>query len=337
MSRAPRIRAPGRQLHVHRLWLVALICAGSAAAAGESDAQARMLLTKMSEATRASSYHGTFISIRGSRVATMRIVHKSDASGERERLISLMGPAKEVIRKNDEVTCIFPRDRAIMVDKRPPRQILGATLSRPIEALAAYYDFSVLGGDRIAGRPASVLGIAPKAPDRYGYRIWVDAESDLLLKSEVLDGSGEVVEQLLFTELEVRSSIPESWLKPGISGQGYSWYTSAKRSTAATSARQWQPGWLPPGFSMQEDRNRARGDGSEPVEHAVYSDGLASVSVFIEKPADAAERIEGYSSMGALNSYSTWTDGYRVTVLGEVPAPTVRQIAASMTWMADRP
>ncbi|MGH8568375.1 MAG: sigma-E factor regulatory protein RseB domain-containing protein, partial [Gammaproteobacteria bacterium] len=166
------------------LWLALLTGAVWPAAAVESGREARMLLTKMSEATRSLSYHGTFVSIRGSRVAMMRIVHRGGADGERERLISLMGPAKEVIRRNDEVTCIFPRDRAVVVDKRPPRQFLGATLSRPVETLAAYYDFSVLGGDRIAGRPASVLGIAPKTPDRYGYRLWVDSESDLLLKSE---------------------------------------------------------------------------------------------------------------------------------------------------------
>ncbi len=328
---------PRRHRPVQGLWLAILCCVGGAAVAAESEAQARMLLTRMSEATRALSYHGTFVSIRGPRVAMMRIVHRSDESGERERLISLMGSAKEVIRRNDEVTCIFPRDRAIMVDKRPPRQILGGMLSQPVETLAAYYDFAVLGGDRMAGRPASVLSIEPKSPDRFGYRVWVDSESNLLLKSEVLDGGGEVVEQLLFTELKLRSNIPEDWLKPGISGQGYSWYTSAKRTGPNPGARQWQPRWLPAGFIVQKDRARTLGEGNEPAEHAVYSDGLASVSVFLEKPAEAAGRDEGYSSMGALNSYSTWTDGYQVTVLGEVPAITVRQIAASVTLVPDRP
>lgn len=335
-----RILSPHRS--VQCLWLALLTGVVCPAAAVESGREARMLLTKMSQATRSLSYHGTFVSMRGSRVSMMRIVHRGEAGGERERLISLMGPAKEVIRRNDEVTCIFPRDRAVVVDRRPPRQILGATLSRPVESLAAYYDFSVLGGDRIAGRPASVVGIAPKTPDRYGYRLWVDSESDLLLKSEVIDGGGEVVEQVLFTDLKVRSSIPEAWLEAGISGQGYSWYTGAKRIAAALSSGQWPRGqwqvrWIPPGFMMQEDQARAMADGTEPVKHAVYSDGLASVSVFTEKATEATERIEGHASMGALNSYSTWADGYQVTVLGEVPATTVRQIAASVAFVPARP
>lgn len=335
-------RIPSPHPSVQCLWLALLTGVVWPAAGVESGAEARRLLTKMSQATRSLSYHGTFVSVRGSRVSMMRIVHRGEAGGERERLISLMGPAKEVIRRNDEVTCIFPRDRAVVVDRRPPRQILGATLSRPVETLAAYYDFSVLGGDRIAGRPASVLGIAPKTPDRYGYRLWVDSESDLLLKSEVIDGGGEVVEQVLFTDLKVRSSIPEAWLEAGISGQGYSWYTGVKRTAAALSSAesprgQWQVRWIPPGFMMQEDQARAMADGTEPVKHAVYSDGLASVSVFTEKATEATERIEGHSSMGALNSYSTWADGYQVTVLGEVPATTVRQIAASVAFVPARP
>jgi sigma-E factor negative regulatory protein RseB len=306
-------------------------------AAAEPASHARVLVSKMAEATRALSYHGTFVSIRGSRVAMMRIVHRGGEGGERERLISLMGPAREVIRHNDEVTCFFPRDRAVVVDRRPPRLILGAMLSRPVEALTLHYDFSVLGGDRIAGRPASVLGIQPKTPDRYGYRLWVDSASDLLLKSEVIDDSGNVVEQLLFTDLKTRSEIPEAWLKPGISGQGYSWYTGAKRAPPVTAKAQWQLRWLPPGFTVQDDQLYAGADNPEPIKHAVYSDGLASVSVFIEKPTEAAQRIEGHSSMGALNSYSAWADGYQITVLGEVPAATVRQIAAAVAFVPEGP
>jgi sigma-E factor negative regulatory protein RseB len=306
-------------------------------AAAESSAQARVLLTKMSEATRALDYHGIFVSIRGNRVGMMRIVHRGGQGGERERLISLMGPAREVIRRNDEVTCIFPRDRAVVVDKRPPRLIVGATLSRPVEALALHYDFSVLGGDRIAGRPASVMGITPKTDDRYGYRLWVDSASDLLLKSEVVDGSGNVVEQLLFTELKVRPDIPEAWLKPGISGQGYSWYTGARGAAPVASKVQWALRWLPPGFTVEDDQVYAGADSPEPVKHAVYSDGLASVSVFIEKPTEAAQRIEGHSSMGALNSYSAWAGGYQITVLGEVPASTVRRIAAAIAFVPEAP
>ena len=102
---------------VQCLWLALLTGVVWSAAGVESGAEARRLLTKMSQATRSLSYHGTFVSVRGSRVSMMRIVHRGEAGGERERLISLMGPAKEVIRRNDEVTCIFPRDRAVVVEQ----------------------------------------------------------------------------------------------------------------------------------------------------------------------------------------------------------------------------
>jgi sigma-E factor negative regulatory protein RseB len=269
----------------------------------------------------------------------MQVIHKAEVDTEQERLISLSGPAREVIRKDGEVTCIFPDNRAIVVDKTPPRRLLASTLPQPIEKIADLYSFSVLGGDRIAGRPAWVLGIVPKQPDRYGYRLWIDTSTHLLLRSKVIDASGTVLEQVLFTAIDTPQHIADEMLKPSISGQGYTWYTNEPPVSAGASAKpgQWQIGWLPQGFTVQGQGIQAMSASREPVNHVLISDGLATVSVFVERFTGKTDRIEELSSVGAVNTYSTVAHGYQITGVGEVPAATLRQIADSVTDLPKNP
>lgn len=307
--------------------------------AGDTSAQARAIINRMSLAARTLNYKGTLVYLRGSHAISMQVIHKAGVDTEQERLISLSGPAREVIRKDGEVTCIFPDNRAIVVDKTPPRRLLASTLPQPIEKIADLYSFSVLGGDRIAGRPAWVLGIVPKQPDRYGYRLWIDTSTHLLLRSNVIDASGTVLEQVLFTAIDTPQHIADEMLKPSISGQGYTWYTNEPPVSAGASAEpgQWQIGWLPQGFTVQGQGVQAMAASREPVNHVLISDGLATVSVFVERFTGKTDRIEELSSVGAVNTYSTVAHGYQITGVGEVPAATLRQIADSVTDLAKNP
>ncbi|MGH8467818.1 MAG: MucB/RseB C-terminal domain-containing protein [Gammaproteobacteria bacterium] len=325
---------PNREIGTIR-WLtpcfLILTLSAPPVSAADTSGQARAILAKMANATRAKNYDGTFVSIRGADTASMRIIHKADSRGEHERLIALTGTAKEVIRRNDEVICIFPNERSVMVEKTSQQAFFGTAWSQPIEQAAVLYDFSVLGGDRIAGRPAWVLGIRPKDADRYSYRLWVDTSSSLLLKSQVLDGGGSILEQLLFTALETPAVISESALQASISGEGYTWYRNETPQTSGERNAGWKVGWLPRGFAMTEQQMHDMPKDKKAVKHKVFSDGLATVSVFIEKNEEQAVPVQGYSAFGALNTYRTLADGYQITVVGEVPAATVRQIAVSVS------
>jgi sigma-E factor negative regulatory protein RseB len=336
----PTHRRLGHPLVAGLSWIVAFGLSLSAPLwAGDTSAQARAIINRMSLAARTLNYKGTLVYLRGSHAVSMQVIHKAEVDTEQERLISLSGPAREVIRKDGEVTCIFPDNRAIMVDKTPPRRLLASTLPQPIEKIADLYSFSVLGGDRIAGRPAWVLGIVPKQPDRYGYRLWIDTSTHLLLRSNVIDASGTVLEQVLFTAIDTPQHIADEMLKPSISGQGYTWYTNEPPVPAGASAKsgQWQIGWLPQGFTVQGQGVQAMAASREPVNHVLISDGLATVSVFIERFTGKTDRIEELSSVGAINTYSTVAHGYQITGVGEVPAATLRQIADSVTDLPKNP
>ena len=178
----------------------------------------------MSVAMQTLNYQGTFVYLHGSEIETMRIIHSRDESGELERLLSLNGEAREVIRDNNSVTCIWPGTRAVTVSKARPRKPFPASIPKA-EELDAHYRIVTQGEARIAGMPARVVAIQPRDEFRYGYRIWLDRETDLLLRSDLLDNTQRPVEQVMFTELQVVDHIPAERFKPVLSGTGYTWTT----------------------------------------------------------------------------------------------------------------
>jgi sigma-E factor negative regulatory protein RseB len=145
---------------------------GNVSAEGPNRAQE--LIDKMVAATENLNYVGTFVYQRGQQLDSMRIIHRSDSSGINERLIALTGHPREVIRDNENVTCIFSESKAVIIEQRGTRKYLPTNLPFPIDEVAAYYDFRVLGLDRVAGRDTWVIDVRPKDNFRFGYRLWID-------------------------------------------------------------------------------------------------------------------------------------------------------------------
>ena len=326
----------GRTEHCCRTLAAALVCvaaAGAALAAEEGDAQE--LFEKMTTATRTLNYDGVFVYSRGNHTDSMRLIHRADANGEQERLISLSGPAREVIRDNQTVTCIYPDNLSVLVERSRPRKLL-PMLRQPALEIATHYRFVPLGVDRAANRPAWVIGIVPRTAFRYGYRLWIDAQTHLVLRSEVINSHGAALEQIVFTQLSLPESIPDELLRPSIDGAKFTWYDQSGKAAVrgGTDARgeSWTARWVPEGFSLREHEVQPLSASSEPVEHLVYSDGLAMISIFVEKLPPHARPLKGFSQMGAVTAYSTTSNDYQVTVVGEVPPLAVRQVASSVVY-----
>jgi sigma-E factor negative regulatory protein RseB len=201
----------------------------------------------------------------------------------------------------------------------------------PREGFAKHYALSSQPGARVAGRKTAFIKVTPKDEYRYGYRLWLDRVTGLLLKSELVGDSGRALEQIVYTDIKIPATIPAELLEPAISGEGYTWYTDNGSKTTATRdmSSDWSVGWLPDGFEMSE-RVLDPTSLSKMPEHLVYTDGLASVSVFIERQSSATEPIEGHSNMGAMNAYGRVHDEYQITVVGEVPSITVERVADSV-------
>ena len=297
----------------------------------------RALLGRMVQASRSLDYIGTFVYRNGAMMQSMKIIHRAGEDGGRERLVALSGAAREVIRDGLRVTCILPDDRTVVIARRQPGSPSPSTPFEPEIAmdsnLAEMYSLSSDGMERVADREAIVVDVRPKDRYRYGFRLAIDRDTGLLLKSELLDGDGTALEQIVYTRLELPDSIPDEALEPQISASGFTRYeaaTSAAGHGGTARTREWTIGWLPAGFRLKDESFAPIHTGHHPVDHRVYSDGLASLSVFIEGEAAADDRLEGRSSVGAFNAYGRVVDGFQLSVVGEVPGITVEKVAASI-------
>jgi sigma-E factor negative regulatory protein RseB len=191
-----------------------------------------------------------------------------------------------------------------------------------------------VGDDRMAGYDARVIAITPKDEFRYGYRFWIEQNTRMLLKYDLSDPDGVPIEQVMFTRVEIGADIPQSELQPSLTGDGYTWHRQedVRDTQVATSGK---PGWevkqLPDGFMLTHFQQKRMREDAAAAEHMVFSDGLATVSVYVEKREHQDDSLNGLSSMGAMNAFGLMVDGYQVMVVGEVPPATVRMIANSLS------
>ena len=301
-------------------------------AAAEEPPEPQALLNEMSVASRTLNYDGVFMYRLGSQIETMRIIHKSGEDGVYERLVSLTGHAREVIRDKEEVKCFYPENKSVVVEKSRLGKLISSYLPNPVQSISDYYTFEIVSQDRIAGMDAWVVNVRPKDKYRYGYQLWVDKKSKLLLKSELKNQLGVTLEQIIFAQLNILDDIDERLLEPGIQTADYTWYNNirADESAAENSKRKWQATWLPDGFSMSRHAREQMVTSDDPVEHLIYSDGLAMVSIYVEKVMQEPEINVNASQFGGVNAYATYADGYQVTAVGEVPRATVKQMADSV-------
>lgn len=323
------------------LWalLGSMLCLGTALAE-EDPAEVQRWLEKTFRAAHTLSYDGTFVYSHNGRLDAMRIVHSSTGGADRERLVALSGPMREVLRDDSVVTCILPDNKSVVVGKTRPTKQFPPIFPVDVRRLSEYYDFQLAAVERVAGRDARKLVIEPRDRYRYGYHLWIETETGLLLKSELLDENGQPVEQFMFTEIEFLGEVPQDLLQPSIVGQEYTWYEPrAQVAEAQPVSEDWVVSRLPNGFELDMHRKGLLSTSSKPVEHIIYSDGLSSVSVFIEDKADAVHDLQGTSRMGAVNAYGRELDGHHITVMGEVPAGTIQIIGESLRFRgrADTP
>jgi sigma-E factor negative regulatory protein RseB len=262
----------------------------------------------------------------------MRIVHRVDKGKVAERLVSLDGSGREIIRNETEVICYLPDKRTVLIEKRTDNRSLLAALPTYSKDLGEHYSIEKVGKVvRAFERKTQTILVTPRDQYRYGYRLWLDQETAMPLKSQLFDRDGRVIEQILFAELNLRERIPAEELKPAVSAENYRVLRQdLEAPRLAGTAVGWNVLRPPAGFRMAAWRLQAIAGSTTPVLHLVYSDGLASVSVFIEPRDAAVERMRGLTMVGAASVFSRELDGRQVTVLGEVPAATVEAIAAGI-------
>ena len=287
------------------------------------DRSAEQWLQMVQQAARRLDYAGTIVYQQGNEVRISRIVHMFDGKVSHERLQPLDGRPHEFIRRADEVKCLIPESRRVVVERRN-RSAAFPALGNATAELLQHYAVQVVGRERVGGFDCQVVEIRPRQGDRYGYRLWVDRETGLLLRSQTLDARGEVLDQMAFAEVRV-GAVDREQLKPSWSTEGWR-VDETSHKPVDLSAQGWR--LVPPGGFKALFAVRRPMPGGQALQ-AVYSDGLATLSVFVEAAAASAPG-ESTSQRGAINAYARRVGDSTVTVVGEIPADTARAVAATV-------
>lgn len=287
------------------------------------DADAQNLVQQMSAAIRALDYQGSFIYEHSGQIDALRIFHEG-GDHERERLISMSGPRSEVLRDGAAITCLQAGMPSIVFPNRVGTRLLPLVPDTRGLKFAKLYALSLGGEDRVAGYRARVVEMAARDAYRYGYRLWLEESTQLLLRSAVVDNANRTLEQFMFVALDVGAKPKESDLAPA-SGVGT---TMPPDEVGLSGPPRWRIVDPPPGFAFVRGQRPALGPSQ--VEHQVYSDGIANVSVYIE-PRDTKLPSTADSALtrGVLSVYTHSDGAWKITALGDVPRATVERMARS--------
>lgn len=311
------------------LLLLISVSVTATAVAGDSG-QAREWLDRMTTAMSQLSYQGTFVYVRGGVVETMRITHITDETGVRERLYSVSGPQREVIRDRRGVRCILKDSASVVEDQVVASTYFPELPLSIIDSDTNGYRLETGGEARIAGHTARRVSISPEDGFRYGYDLWLEEQTGLLLKWVLFNARHKPLAKLMFTDFSMGSAINYKEIESDSRAEDFvEMKTFGPEKTVVTqSSPRWQPAKLPPGFQLASHSHKPGAEGV--YEHMVYSDGLASVSVYVEQQGAGADVKSGMSQLGTNNAYTRKQGVLQITVIGEVPAITVKTIANEM-------
>ncbi|OGS93083.1 MAG: hypothetical protein A2X75_00410 [Gallionellales bacterium GWE2_58_10] len=308
----------------------AALCGLLLAVAANVNAESLDWLKIVAFAAHQTDYSGVFVYQYDNRIETSRIIHVVEADGEYEKLESLDGPKRKIIRHHGQVWC-YINHKMVQVDSQQVRIRFPAFLPEQISTLSANYQAEQIGVARVAGYNAQVILFEPKDNLRYAHKIWADTGSGLLLKAAVLGDKDQIIEQYTFTQLQIGGNIDRSWISTTAPGNSLPVSPElAKGGTPVNSG--WTVGALPAGFKKTMEIQRPMRGKHTPVTQIVFSDGLSAISVFIEPDDGDEDNVGGLSSRGAVNLYHKVVAGHLFTVVGEVPARTAIQVLDSIRY-----
>ncbi|MEY8203880.1 MAG: MucB/RseB C-terminal domain-containing protein [Bermanella sp.] len=313
---------------------VGLICGGLSLLFVSSLALANQSLTaqgwyeQMLARAPQASYEGIFVHQAGNQLQTVEIVHGLKGGEIWERLLHLDGPTQEVIRRGDELYCIHPDATVEQLQQRGGspfgNKIMGAS-----RQLTKAYEFRLLGKQRFAGRLVMGVQLVPKDGARHAYQLWIDQQTSVPLRTELLTIKGQILERYQFSYFHVQSEFVEQRFAPRTQGVKLAMASRADvLKTRNTDVLAWRLNWLPLGFVDQT----ASGHTPKLSARRIYSDGLVMFSVYVE----SVDKIQDEGTMQAgptalTVQHKQWQgQTHRITVVGEVPPAMVARIAQSV-------
>lgn len=311
------------------LWLAALTVSFNSLA-DEQITEAWHALEKSAFAARELNYEGQFVYVNGKLNRRVQITHMNHGGHEVARNIVLDDSHREVYSHGRDIMILQPTTKNVVIKKRRGQNLFPAMLPTDLSQIKTHYSPQMMGTEFVADREAYVIALKPTDKYRYTYKVWSDVKFGLILKMALLDTNNKTLEQIYFDQISMLNSHNMDWFKPKIDVSKH--YVTEQSPDVASVADDWVVTKLPPGYKKVDHIKRAVDNREVMVDQLVFSDGIGSVSVFIEPLAKGVRPKKGHMPMGSTNICANVVDGHQVIVVGEVPAQTVKSIAKAVSF-----
>lgn len=294
-----------------------------------------LMLQKTAYAARELNYQGVFEYQNGKQTSSVQITHMNNDGQEMTRNVVLdngvqTGQSREVYSQGSNIVIFRPQNQKMVIEKRRGQNLFPAMLPTELETIKVSYTARLGALENVAGREAQIIELIPNDAFRYSYKIWADTEYGLLLKMALLNNKKQILEQIAFSRIDMLYSQDANWFQPKIDVSKN--YVMQDATAVSHVESNWIVAELPAGYSKVDHRALAVPGKAAPVDQMIFSDGIASVSLFIEPLTKGMRPKMGHMMIGSTNICANVIDGYQVTVVGEVPEATVMQIARAVSF-----
>lgn len=273
-------------------------------------------LNRAAAAAKQQNYSGVYVYHHGEHVEILRVLHRTDARGEQEKVEVLDGPPRQFLRINNDLFCHQADGRHVRLERNTPRRFFPALLPAQPARLLDYYEVKLGGAERVAGRACQVVTLEPRDGYRHAYNLWLDKQTGLPLKSSIVNSNGSVVSMFVFSEIQIGRAPDAQLFRNDLAGKRIH-NENAGLDKPVDAAWSVTP---PPGFEKVREAVLLLQGKKAPVTHLIFSDGLSVLSMFVEQTDPQVQSLQGLSAEGAIGIYARKVDGHNVTTLGEVPS-----------------
>ena len=287
-------------------------------------------LNAMRESVQETNYRGDYIHRRGDQTNAYNVVHRFDQGQAVELLRQLDGDMIEVLRDGLRTVCYYPEGSEAAMTHAVPAAPFSQVGELDLKRIGENYQARASGEQRVAEFNARIIDLKGDQW-RYSQRFWIETESNLLLQSELIDPSGQILEQFRFTRLDIGVTIDAAELTPSLKDSAVLQQVAFRSPQDVPNDADYrsQLDWLPVGFSLAHSEEHQ--DSAGFYEQRTFSDGLTSFSVFIEGLALPATGQPALAKVGATTALMTSVSGYSVTIIGEIPVITAKKIAQMLS------
>jgi sigma-E factor negative regulatory protein RseB len=291
------------------------------------------LLQKTAVAGHVLNYNGIFVYSNRNETKAVQVKHIYNGQGEYARNVTLDLSPREMFSQGSDLVIYNPKEEKVIIEKRHAQNLFPNVLPLKSNRLKNSYYLHEAEEDTVSGRASRQLLLFPKDNYRYSYKFWVDKEYGLLLKYEMLNDKHEVLESIVFNELNLIKNLELDWFQPHIDNKkNYEMEEEMPIVPDSSNSPAWSINQLPAGYLKIDQMKVTAHNRKVPMTQLIFSDGLSSISLFIEPLSGQIPPRIGNVKMGYTNLYANVKKGYQITVVGEVPQEAVVKIGESVSF-----